>query len=64
MVVALDTFTTVKLSPSFSFARLDEFRFAGPDVHVVNTLASEALHSRGGLRYAHGLNRLQSSRFV
>ena len=45
-------------------ARLDEFRFAGPEVHVVNKLASEALQFCGGSRYLHGLNRLQSSMLV
>ena len=45
-------------------AKFEELRLAGPEVQVVNTLASEALQSRGGLRYAHGLYRLHSSKLV
>jgi hypothetical protein len=41
-------------------ARLDEFRFAGPLVQVLYRLASDALQYARGLRYAHGLYRLQS----
>ena len=49
------------VAPSPSCAKLEEFMFAGPEVHVVHTLASEAVQLRGGLRYAHGLYASQSS---
>ena len=45
-------------------ARLDEFRLAGPEVHVVKRLASEALQLRRELRYAHGLYLLHSSKLL
>ena len=57
-------FARVMLHTMSSCARLDEFRFAGPEVHVVNTLANEAVQFRRGLRYAHGLYRLHSSMLV
>ena len=61
MVVLLDSVAFQCLWLTMSrCAALDEFRFAVPEVHVVNRLASEALHRRGGLRYAHGLYRLQA----
>ena len=51
-------------SPSCSCAMLEEFRLAGPEVHVVNKLANEAVQSRCGLRYLQGLRVLHSSRLL
>jgi len=44
-----------------SVAKLDEFKLASPDVHVVYRLASEAVQLRGVSRYAHGLYMSQLS---
>jgi hypothetical protein len=40
---------------------LEEFKLASPDVHVVSTLASDAVQFCGGSSVAHGLYALQSA---
>ena len=47
-------------SPGTATEALVEFWFASPLVHVVSTLASDAVQFCGGLIVAHGLYRSQS----